>query len=90
MASSFNKSRSSKVKLDLLTDINILLVVEKGIRGGIIDMQKLITNAWKILIKLKDHHIFHRNEKKALTLMNKHFYLGLSILELSKIIWVLS
>ena len=35
MASSFNKSRSSKVKLDLLTDINILLVVEKGIRGGI-------------------------------------------------------
>ena len=35
MASSFNKSRSSKVKLDLLTEINILLVVEKGIRGGI-------------------------------------------------------
>ena len=32
MASSFKKT---KVKLNLLTDIDILLVVEKGIRGGI-------------------------------------------------------
>ena len=32
MASSF---KNTKVKLDLLTDIDILLVVEKGIRGGI-------------------------------------------------------
>ena len=27
--------KKNKVKLDLLTDIDILLVVEKGIRGGI-------------------------------------------------------
>ena len=27
--------KSTKVKLDLLTDINTLLMVEKGIRGGI-------------------------------------------------------
>ena len=27
--------KRKKVKLDLLTDINILLIVEKGIRGGI-------------------------------------------------------
>ena len=32
MASYFEKT---KVKLDLLTDINMLLIVEKGIRGGI-------------------------------------------------------
>ena len=32
MPSSFKKT---KVKLDLLTDINMLLMVEKGIRGGI-------------------------------------------------------
>ena len=27
--------KKTKVKLDILTDINILLMVEKGIRGGI-------------------------------------------------------
>ena len=32
MTSSFKKT---KVKLDLLTDIDMLLMVEKGIRGGI-------------------------------------------------------
>ena len=32
MASSFKKA---KVKLDLLTDVNILLIVGKDIRGGI-------------------------------------------------------
>ena len=44
MASSFKKT---KVKLDLLIDIDMLLMVEKGITGGIwhsIDMQKLTTN----------------------------------------------
>ena len=45
MASSFKKD---KVKLELLTDTDMLLMVEKGIRGGNItqftDMQKLITN----------------------------------------------
>ena len=32
MASSFKKT---KLKLDLLTDIKVLLIVEKGITGGI-------------------------------------------------------
>ena len=32
MANSFKKT---KVKLDILTDIDMLLMVEKGIRGGI-------------------------------------------------------
>ena len=39
--------KKTKVKLDLLTDIDMLLMVGKGIRGGIchsIYMQKLITN----------------------------------------------
>ena len=41
-----------KVKLDFLTDIDMLLMVEKGIRGRICHviyhLQKLITNKWKI------------------------------------------
>ena len=45
MEGSFKKT---KVKLDFLFDINMLLMVEKGIRGGIchsiINMQKIITN----------------------------------------------
>ena len=46
--------KKTEVKLDLLTDINMLSTVEKGIRGGIwnsIQMQKLITNTWKAMIK---------------------------------------
>ena len=60
MASSFKKT---KVKLDLLTDIDMLLMVEKDIRGGIvtlfINMQKLITNTRKIVIKIKSSHMFN-------------------------------
>ena len=51
--------KKAEVKLELLTDIGMLLMVEKGIRGGIqfTNMQKLITNAWKIMMKIKNHHI---------------------------------
>ena len=50
-----NKIKKTKVKLDLLTDIDLLFMVEKGIRGGIImlfiDMGKLIIKTWKVKIK---------------------------------------
>ena len=40
--------KKTEVKLELLTDTDMLLMVEKGIRGGIchhcLDMQELITN----------------------------------------------
>ena len=40
--------KKTNVKLDLLTDIDMLLMVEKGVKGEcvtlFIDMQKLITN----------------------------------------------
>ena len=49
--------KKTKLKLDLLTEIDMLLMVEKGIRGGIChsmsftSMQKLITNTWSFMIK---------------------------------------
>ena len=46
--------KKKEAKLDLLTDM--ILMVEKGVRGGeyamlLIDMQKIITNTWKPMIK---------------------------------------
>ena len=47
--------KKTKEKLDILTDISMLLMVRKCIRWGIctllIHMQKLITNTWKIMVK---------------------------------------
>ena len=60
MVSSFKKP---EVKLDLLTDIGILLMVEKGIKKGkyhVINRHvKLITNIWQILIRMKNRHILN-------------------------------
>ena len=53
----------TKVKLDLLPDIDLLLMVEKDIRGGICHSinwhKKLITNTWNIMIEIKNHHIIN-------------------------------
>ena len=50
-----------EVKLQLLIDVDILLMVEKGIRGGICHVihryVKLMANIWKVVIKVKNHHI---------------------------------
>ena len=47
-------SKKAEVRLELLTDIDMLVMVQKDIRGGIcniiINMQKLIINIWKIWI----------------------------------------
>ena len=55
--------KKTEVKLELLTDINNLLMVEKGIEGGnvmqFIIMKKLVINIWKIMIKIKNCHIFN-------------------------------
>ena len=41
----------------------MLLIVEKGIIGGIwhsiFDMQKRIKNTWKTMIKINNRHIFN-------------------------------
>ena len=54
--------KKPKVKLDLLTNINMLLMVEKGLRGGICDTidwyAKANKNRWNIMMKIKNHHIF--------------------------------
>ena len=53
--------KKTKVKLELLTDIDMLLMVEKGTRGGICQAihrhAKQIINKWKIMIKISYHHI---------------------------------
>ena len=52
----------TKAKFELLTDIDMLLMVEKGIREEyatlFVHLQKLI-NIWKIMIKIKNCHIFN-------------------------------
>ena len=62
MASSF---KMTKVKLDLLTDVNMLLMVEKSIRGGIYHFiyrylkasNKYMRNYDKNNIKITNHYI---------------------------------
>ena len=55
--------KKSKVKLDLLTDVDLLLMVEKVLEEECVtlftDMQKLITNTWKIMMKIKNRHILN-------------------------------
>ena len=53
--------RWKKVKLELLTDIDLLFCLERVIEDEyvlqFIGMQKLIINIWKIMIKIKNCHI---------------------------------
>ena len=45
-----------EVKLELITDYDILLMIEKGIRDGICQgMPKQIINIWKIMVKTLNH-----------------------------------
>ena len=51
-----------KLKLDLWYCIDVLLMVEKGIRWGIchsIYLQKLIANTWTVIIKIKHRQILN-------------------------------
>ena len=53
--------KKTRVKLELLTDYDMLLMFEKGIRGGICQAlhryAKAKINIWKIIIKTLSHHI---------------------------------
>ena len=55
--------KKTKVKLDLLTDIDMLLIVGKGIRGGISHAMYQYTKAnykyMKDYVKIKNCHIFY-------------------------------
>ena len=54
--------KKTEVKLRLLTDINTLLMVEKGIRGGICHFNQYAKANIKfinITIKIKNHHILN-------------------------------
>ena len=50
--------KKTEEKLEFLTGIDMLLIVEKGIRG-FINMPKPIRNIWRIMIKIKNHHILN-------------------------------
>ena len=49
--------KKTKLILDLLTDIDMSLMIENGIR--FINMQKLITNTWKNMIEINNRHMFN-------------------------------
>ena len=53
--------KKTKVDLELLTGIDMLLMVEKELEeeyfAQFIDMQKLIMNIRKIMIRIKNRHI---------------------------------
>ena len=55
--------KDTKVKIDLLTDTDWLLMLEKGITGGICysiyQYAKLITNTGKTMIEIKNRHFFN-------------------------------
>ena len=51
--------KKTQVELDLITDIDMLLMIEKDIRGAICNatiMQKLIIITWGSMIKIKNRH----------------------------------
>ena len=53
--------KKTGVKLELLTDINMLMMVEKGLRDeiwhAIHRYAKEIISTWKIMIKILNHYI---------------------------------
>ena len=51
--------RKAKVKLDLLADFDMLLIEKKVSEYVMLfnGIQKLITNIWKIMIEVKNHHM---------------------------------
>ena len=53
--------KKTKVKLNLLSDINMVLMVERDIRGGIChsiyQYAKADNKYMKIMTKMKNHHI---------------------------------
>ena len=55
--------KKTEVKIELLTDIDMLLMVEKSIREGISHATnryvKLIKNIWKIIITIRNRHILN-------------------------------
>ena len=52
--------KKTKLELELLTDLDMLITIEKSIRGAITLLRKckeLIINIWKIMIKIRNRHI---------------------------------
>ena len=59
----------TEVELELLTDIDMPLIVEKGMREGMchaVGKQKPTTNTWKTMIWLQNIILMHWNVKKSM------------------------
>ena len=55
--------KKTEAKLELPTNVDMLLMIEKQVTGWIFtlitDMHQLIINIWKIVIKIKNHHLWN-------------------------------
>ena len=53
--------KKTKVNCELVTEIDMLLMVEKGISWGfytlLMYLQTLAINTWTLMIKIKNYHI---------------------------------
>ena len=53
--------KETEVKLELLTGIDMLLMIEKGIKGEMCQSTRRYAkaNTWRIMIKILGHYIWH-------------------------------
>ena len=75
--------KNTEAKLDLIGDIDVLLMVEKGIKEEyvslFINMQKLITNTWKIMTNKESSYLIYWGVKNYNEESDKGYFLQFDV-----------